>query len=561
MFWILLVVSAILVISDSSPGWSMGVFSASGLLGVMVFGTPLVAGGMDGPVNVLFPALAGLFGVAGLLFAIATSAPPSDRSPALGDSSNPTFKAVGAPSVRGGMAGLIVGLLPGLGAANAATLLLLIEEKGFGRKGTREDQERAYLVTTSSLNTAEALFAIVALYLIGRSRSGASIAVEQILGGGVLAGDLLQITLFMAFAGGVSAVILWRMGQWLASWMTKVNESGLNWSIVAFLACFTLLLLGFGGLLVLACATAVGLMPLVANVRRAQLMGFFLVPTMLFYSGHQALIVDWLALEQRTSPSFGAASLWEIFLAVLVAAAASTAAYQLAARLATGARPRAKGSRPGRIANWVTATASGAALIAALAEMALPEGDLSAPGAHGAEGRIVRMVDGDTADIASACRRFRVRLSGIDAPELGTAAGDLARDWARSRFENQPVTWGAVGIDTYGRVLGQLWLQDGTLINRELVCEGYAKLYAGPERGDTPQSRAPTFAPCPSEASSQRQDALGEAEAVDRAPWDDNGNGRVSCAEARAHGIAPVSRDHPAYPYMSDGDGDGVVCE
>ena len=45
------------------------------------------------------------------------------------------------------------------------------------------------------------------------------------------------------------------------------------------------------------------------------------------------------------------------------------------------------------------------------------------------------------------------------------------------------------------------------------------------------------------------------------AQWDDNGNGRVSCAEARAHGIAPVSRGHPAYPFMRDGDGDGVVCE
>ena len=45
------------------------------------------------------------------------------------------------------------------------------------------------------------------------------------------------------------------------------------------------------------------------------------------------------------------------------------------------------------------------------------------------------------------------------------------------------------------------------------------------------------------------------------AAWDDNRNGRVSCAEARAHGIAPVTRGHPAYPFMRDGDGDGVVCE
>ena len=43
--------------------------------------------------------------------------------------------------------------------------------------------------------------------------------------------------------------------------------------------------------------------------------------------------------------------------------------------------------------------------------------------------------------------------------------------------------------------------------------------------------------------------------------YDDNGNGMITCAEARDHGIAPVHRDHPAYQYMRDGDGDGVVCE
>ena len=43
--------------------------------------------------------------------------------------------------------------------------------------------------------------------------------------------------------------------------------------------------------------------------------------------------------------------------------------------------------------------------------------------------------------------------------------------------------------------------------------------------------------------------------------WDTNRNRRISCAEARAHGIVPVRRGHPAYPFMLDGDGDGVVCE
>ena len=45
------------------------------------------------------------------------------------------------------------------------------------------------------------------------------------------------------------------------------------------------------------------------------------------------------------------------------------------------------------------------------------------------------------------------------------------------------------------------------------------------------------------------------------ARWDDNRNGRITCKEARRHGIAPVHRGHPAYAHMRDADGDGVVCE
>ena len=51
----------------------------------------------------------------------------------------------------------------------------------------------------------------------------------------------------------------------------------------------------------------------------------------------------------------------------------------------------------------------------------------------------------------------------------------------------------------------------------------------------------------------------GDGDALSR--YDDNRNGRITCKEARAHGIAPVNRGHPAYAYMRDGDGDGVVCE
>lgn len=43
--------------------------------------------------------------------------------------------------------------------------------------------------------------------------------------------------------------------------------------------------------------------------------------------------------------------------------------------------------------------------------------------------------------------------------------------------------------------------------------------------------------------------------------YDDNKNGRITCTEARKHGIAPVYKTHPAYEFMYDSDSDGVVCE
>ena len=46
-----------------------------------------------------------------------------------------------------------------------------------------------------------------------------------------------------------------------------------------------------------------------------------------------------------------------------------------------------------------------------------------------------------------------------------------------------------------------------------------------------------------------------------RARYDDNRNGRITCKAVRRYGIAPVHRSHPAYRYMRDGDGDGIVCE
>ena len=576
MFFVLAAISLILVVTDRRRGWSLFTFLASGVLGVAVFGSPLVAGGSDAPVNALFPGLAGLFGVAGLLFAIGTAAGGADI-PASETTSTLGGNRIAGPGLRGGAAGLLVGLLPGLGAANAATLLLLMEQwrdRILGRtrvEQRRDEEDRAYLVTTSSLNTSEALFAIAALYVIGRSRSGASIAVEQILGGSVIRGDLTSIALSMAVAGAIASAIMWRVAPRLSSAFRAVHHISLNWSVIAFLTALTFFLLGLGGLTILVAATAVGVVPLLFGVRRAQLMGFFLVPAMLFYSEHQLLVVDWLLIGQRTAPMLPSITLPGILLAVGVAACAAFGVYTLTR--ATSRRYRNTGS-PARAASLGVAglLVAGSPLITALLGRAYPEAPEpsripSAPAA--AEGRILSVIDGDTFDIASACRRFRVRLKGIDAPEIRTAAGREAREWADREFSGRTITWHPLGVDAYGRLLGDIHLRDGTFVNEEIVRRGYAAA-----NRENPSEHHARFLALETEARTAGLGAWNPALAVppvapsptvppmplEVARWDDNGNGRITCAEARRHGIAPVRRGHPAYPYMRDANDDGIVC-
>lgn len=67
---------------------------------------------------------------------------------------------------------------------------------------------------------------------------------------------------------------------------------------------------------------------------------------------------------------------------------------------------------------------------------------------------------------------------------------------------------------------------------------------------------------CVAPSASGTRSGSGSAVADDTfALYDDNRNGRITCAEARRHGIAPVPRSHPAYQYMRDADNDGMVCE
>lgn len=124
------------------------------------------------------------------------------------------------------------------------------------------------------------------------------------------------------------------------------------------------------------------------------------------------------------------------------------------------------------------------------------------------------VIDGDTIDVATV---GRVRLLGIDAPELGrgydTAApfAHEARDrltalllhrWVRLEQE-------AEALDAYNRHLAYVMTEDGQFINAVLVREGLARVTAR-----VPLSRLPELQRAEAEAQAFRRGMWGIAPQV-----------------------------------------------
>ena len=101
--------------------------------------------------------------------------------------------------------------------------------------------------------------------------------------------------------------------------------------------------------------------------------------------------------------------------------------------------------------------------------------------------KVVAVHDGDTITVRFDGRTEKIRLVGIDSPELNDErqayrdAGYAARDYARIRLGGETVTLDAEprqqDRDSYGRLLRYVILDDGTNANEEFVRKGYARVF------------------------------------------------------------------------------------
>lgn len=95
--------------------------------------------------------------------------------------------------------------------------------------------------------------------------------------------------------------------------------------------------------------------------------------------------------------------------------------------------------------------------------------------------RVVRVIDGDTIVVELNGQTYRLRYIGIDTPEPDQPFGREALEKNAELVSGQIVELekDVSEVDRYGRLLRYVWIGE-MMVNRELVCQGYATVATYP---------------------------------------------------------------------------------
>ncbi len=93
------------------------------------------------------------------------------------------------------------------------------------------------------------------------------------------------------------------------------------------------------------------------------------------------------------------------------------------------------------------------------------------------ETTVLDVLDGDSLVIRQEGMRKEVRLYAVDCPEKGQAFGPEARLRTRELALDRSVRLTQRDEDEYGRLVCEVRLPDGRILNEELVREGLAWWY------------------------------------------------------------------------------------
>jgi len=283
-------------------------FLITGVLGLFSFSREdlLIPVIKFGEASILLPLLSGLFGASQLIISLLTKSEIPEESVSKFELSR---KRVLRGVFTGSAAGSLVAWLPGLSSAIAALLVGLFVRSDFDRRfikketsepvlGERKsslytdsrsnhqtlESSKEFMVSISGVNTSNAIFGLVALLVIGRTRSGATVAINEILGVESLG---FQVILLFFTAILMTALFSYFSTVWIGNndhhMLRKLDYTKLCIGVLVGLTIMSFLFTGLFGLFIFIISIPIGMLPSFMNIRKSHAMGVILLPVILYF--------------------------------------------------------------------------------------------------------------------------------------------------------------------------------------------------------------------------------------------------------------------------------------
>lgn len=267
MGYILLFFCVFIIVSEKSVKkmvCAFLIFMGSGLYGYIVLSSPLVSHD-----TVLFPVFCGLFGISTILISLKGRNKLPVQS--LDSEVDVTVGEIVFNVVKGAAAGILVSLFPGIGPAHATAVMSV------------RASPRQFLIAVSGVNTANAVYALIGLYTLGKARSGAVVAISDLVHvNETLVLMLLSCGLLVTGIASIAALYIARM---LLQLITHIPYKKMMGATCVILVITVWIITGVPGVFIMVVGCCIGILPVLTGVRRTHCMGILLFPVLLYYLG------------------------------------------------------------------------------------------------------------------------------------------------------------------------------------------------------------------------------------------------------------------------------------
>jgi len=256
---ILIFISLFLIFLEKKKLSALFVFILTGALGLCVLNLP----SLNQP---LLPLLTGLFGGSMLILSIKNKIQIPEQK--ITKPKTKLFK----PLLGSLIASPLCSFLPGLGSGQAAIIGNLIARAN----------KKGFLILLGATNTLVMGFSFISLYVISKTRTGAAVAIQELLPN--FSNKILILILTIILLTGIISFFLTKfLAKFFSNNLNKINYAKISLATLLILILVILLVSNFLGLIVLVISTLTGIYCIKLKVKRTQMMGCLLLPTIILY--------------------------------------------------------------------------------------------------------------------------------------------------------------------------------------------------------------------------------------------------------------------------------------